>query len=299
MRITLTGSTGFIGKELLQRLAAEGHSLAVLARKRPAGLPGGADFFAWDASQEPFPEEALRGSQAVIHLAGEPVAQRWSADAKRRIRDSRLNGTRRLVEALSTMSHRPEVLVSASAIGFYGDRGDETLAEDAMAGKGFLPDLCVEWERAAKLGEALGIRVVHARIGVVLSADGGALARMLPPFRLGAGGPVGNGQQWMSWIHRADVVELLRWAVMTPAVRGPLNLTAPNPAMNADFAAALGRALHRPAMVPVPTLALRILFGEMAEVVLDSQRVLPRAALRGGFVFRFPELGPALTDLLG
>jgi uncharacterized protein (TIGR01777 family) len=298
MRITLTGATGFLGKPLLRRLAVEGHSLCILARRRPPDLPAGADFHAWDAMNDEFPEAALRGCQAVIHLAGEPVGQRWSREAKRRIRESRLNGTRRLVEALSTMSHRPEVLVAASAIGYYGARGDETLAEDASPGRGFLPELCVEWERGAKLAESLGVRVVRARIGVVLSPDGGALARMLPPFRLGAGGRAGAGRQWMSWIHRSDAVELLRWAVVTREIRGAINLTAPNPAVNAGFAAALGRALHRPAFLPAPAFALRILFGEMAEVVLGSQRVLPRAALEGGFVFQFPELGPALADLL-
>ena len=299
MRITITGATGFIGKALIARYAAESAELLVLARKQPAELPAGTRFFAWDAIADEFPLAALEEVNAVIHLAGEPVAQRWSPEAKRRIRESRLHGTRRLVEALSTISRRPEVLVSASAIGYYGSRGDQALAEDAKSGAGFLAETCVEWEKAAALAEALGIRVVTPRIGIVLSPEGGALAQMLPPFRLGAGGKLASGRQWMSWIHRADLVELIRWCAATPQIRGPVNATAPNPAVNTDFTHELAHALHRPALFPVPAFALRVMFGEMAEVLLSSQRVLPRKAIDQNFAFRFAALGPALSDLLG
>lgn len=299
MRVTITGATGFIGKALIDRYAAEGCELFVLARRQPPGLPTGARFFRWDAISDEFPLEALEESNAVIHLAGEPVAQRWTPEAKRRIRESRSHGTRRLVEALSTISRRPEVLVSASAIGYYGSRGDETLSEESKAGSGFLAETCIEWERAATLAESLGMRVVIPRIGIVLSPEGGALAQMLPPFRLGAGGRLASGRQWMSWIHRADLVELIRWCAATPPVRGPVNATAPNPKMNADFTRMLAQVLRRPALFPVPSFALHIMFGEMAEVLLGSQRVLPRKAIGSNFVFQFAELGPALADLLG
>lgn len=299
MRVTITGATGFIGKALIDRYAAEGCELCVLARKQPAWLPAATHFFRWDAIGDEFPLEALEESNAVIHLAGEPVAQRWTPEVKHRIRESRLHGTRRLVEALSTISRRPEVLVSASAIGYYGSRGDEMLSEESKAGSGFLAETCIEWERAATLAESLGMRVVMPRIGVVLSPEGGALAQMLPPFRLGAGGKLASGRQWMSWIHRTDLIELIRWCVAAPPVGGAVNATAPNPEMNADFTRMLAQALHRPAVFPVPSFALRLMFGEMAEVLLGSQRVLPRKATGANFVFQFAELGPALADLFG
>jgi uncharacterized protein (TIGR01777 family) len=298
MRVVITGATGFIGKALLQRFQNAAWEITAVARKQPADLPAGARFFPWDALSDEFPAPALDRAAAVIHLAGEPVAQRWNAGVKQRIRDSRVTGTRRLVEALSTQSVRPEVLVSASATGYYGDRADEPLPESAKPGKGFLADVSVEWEKTATLAEALGMRVVLARTGIVLSPQGGALAQMLPPFRLGAGGPLGSGKQWMSWIHLHDEVELLFWAATNTAVRGPLNLTAPNPVTNADFGHELGHAVHRPAVLPVPGIALKLMFGEMAEVLLGSQRVLPQKALSLGFSFRYPELAPALADLL-
>lgn len=298
MRVTITGATGFIGKALVARLATEGHQLSVLARKRPASLPAASSFHAWDAINDEFPLEALDGAQAVIHLAGEPVGQRWTVGVKRRIRESREQGTRRLVEALSTMSLRPEVLISASAIGYYGNRGDEELTEDSRPGSDFLARTCIEWEKAARLAESLGMRVVTARLGIVLSRDGGALAQMLPPFRAGAGGRIGSGQQWMSWIHLSDLIDLLRLALTETSLRGAVNLTAPNPARNVTFSRELGRALHRPSFLPVPGFALKLLFGEMAGVLLGGQRVIPKQALARGFRFRFPDLSPALADLL-
>ncbi len=232
-----------------------------------------------------------------MHLAGENVAQRWTGDAKRRIRESRELGTRRLVCALARLPRRPSALVCASAIGYYGSRGDEILTESSAPGAGFLPEVCMAWEREAVAAEALGIRVVRVRIGILLDAGGGALQRMLPPFRLGVGGRLGDGRQWMSWIHRDDLSELFRLAVEKP-IRGPLNAVAPNPLANAGFTRELARAVHRPAVFPAPEFALRLMFGEMSEVLLSSQRVAPNAAASAGFVFRFPHLGPALADLL-
>jgi uncharacterized protein (TIGR01777 family) len=275
MNITISGASGFIGRHLLKSLATAGHSLHALSR--------GAT-----------PVE----SDVVIHLAGEPVAQRWTAAAKRRILESRVAGTRNLVEMLAKLPRRPEALICASAIGYYGSRGDEILTESSAPGSGFLPEVCVAWEREAQAAEAFGIRVVRVRTGLVLDAHGGALPRMLPPFRMGVGGRLGSGRQWMSWIHLEDLTALFQFAVESP-VRGPLNGVAPYPVTNADFTRELARALGRPAVFPVPEFALRLLFGEMADVLLASQRVAPTAAEAAGFRFRFPQLAPALGGLLG
>lgn len=286
MPVTLTGATGFIGKAL--RASIGEAECRILSR---------SGHFQWDPLTGPPPGEALDGARAVIHLAGEPVAQRWSAEAKRRIRDSRVTGTRNLVEGLRRMEHRPEVLVSASAIGYYGSRGDETLTEQSAAGRGFLPDTSVAWETEARAAEDLGIRVVLLRTGIVLGDGGGALQKMLPPFKLGVGGVLGSGAQWMSWIHVDDLVSMALWALENPACGGPLNGTAPNPVTNREFTHALGQALKRPSIFPIPSLALRIMYGEMAEMLLEGQRVLPEAALRGGFAFRYPALDAALRSL--
>jgi uncharacterized protein (TIGR01777 family) len=226
------------------------------------------------------------------------VGQRWTVEAKQRIRESRVVGTRKLVEALATLPRRPEALICASAIGYYGSRGDEILTESSAPGSGFLPEVCVAWEREAQAAEALGIRVVRVRTGVVLAAGGGALARMLPPFRMGVGGRLGSGRQWMSWIHLEDMAALFRFAVESQ-VRGALNGVAPHAVTNSEFTRELAHALGRPAVFPVPEFALRLLFGEMAEVLLASQRVAPGAAQAAGFRFRFPQLAPALAGLLG
>ena len=278
MNITISGASGFIGRHLLKSLAEAGHSLRALSRHAP-------------------PAESLREADVVIHLAGEPLAQRWTAEAKQRIRESRVTGTRHLVEALATFPRRPQALICASAIGYYGSRGDEVLTESSAPGSGFLPELCVAWEREAQAAEAFGLRVVRMRTGLVLHAHGGALVRMLPPFRMGVGGRLGSGRQWMSWIHLEDLAALFQLAVENP-VRGPLNGVAPNPVTNSDFTRELARALRRPAVFPVPEFALRLRFGEMADVLLASQRVAPRAAQAAGFRFRFPQLAPALADLL-
>jgi uncharacterized protein (TIGR01777 family) len=241
----------------------------------------------------------LEGTGAVVHLAGEPVAQRWTRAAKERILTSRAEGTSRLVETLASLVQRPTVLVSASAVGYYGARGDEVLTEQSAPGEGFLSEVCIEWEKAAAKAEDLGIRVVRLRLGVVLGRDGGALAKMLPPFRLGAGGRLGSGDQWMSWIHLDDVVGLIRHAIDSPALSGPVNATAPAPVTNAEFTRVLAAALNRPAVLPVPAFALRLLYGEMSEILLGSQRVMPAAAQSAGFQFRYTDLSRALRNLLG
>ncbi|MCP5116821.1 MAG: TIGR01777 family protein, partial [bacterium] len=244
------------------------------------------------------PADSLRGADAVVHLAGEPVAQRWTPETKRRIRTSRVDGTRTLVEAISKLSERPAVLVAASAIGYYGSRGDEELSEEAPPGEGFLPEICQAWEKETDAAAQLGVRVVKLRVGVVLGLGGGALAQMLTPFRLGLGGRLGSGEQWMSWIHLDDVVGLVRHAIEQSKLEGAVNATAPNPVSNADFTRTLARVLRRPAFFPVPERAIRILFGEMSEILTASQRVVPKAAEAAGFKFSFPDLGTALKNLL-
>lgn len=297
MDITVTGATGLLGTRLARELLAAGHSLHVLGRRRPSGLPSSVRFSEWVASEDEPPPESIAKADAIVHLAGEPVAQRWTTEVKQRIRTSRVDGTRHLVNALTTQSRRPQVLVSASAIGFYGSRGDEILTETARPGDDFLARVALDWERAAEMAESLGIRVVRLRFGMVLG-HGGALAKMLPPFRLGLGGRLSSGKQWVSWIHIEDAIRVILFALDNAAVQGAINATAPNPVTNADFTKELAAALHRPAIFPVPRLVLRMMFGEMADVVLASQRVVPKAALAAGFRFRHAELRPALARLL-
>ena len=297
MNLTLTGASGFIGRRLMKLLASNGHNLHVLSRHAGTNLPPNVRLSVWDALAGPPPEAALRDADAVIHLAGEQVGQRWTAESKRRIRESRVQGTRNLVEAMSKLPDRPRALICASAIGYYGSRGDEILTEASTPGSGFLPEVCLAWEREAAAAEQSGARVVRLRIGVVLARHGGALGRMLPPFRMGAGGRLASGRQWMSWIHLDDLCEMFRFAVEQP-LRGAMNGVAPDPVTNAEFTRALASALHRPAIFPVPAFALRALFGEMSEVLLSSQRVSPKGAEQAGFRFRYPQLGAALADLL-
>jgi hypothetical protein len=297
MKALITGGTGLVGRALIEKL----QDPVVLSRDPArAGRNGGVGrAVRWDPASGPAPLEALRGIEAVFNLAGEPVAEgRWTEEKKRRIRDSRIVGTRNLVAGLRALDRRPEVLVSASAVGYYGDRGDDELDEASPAGGGFLAEVCAEWEREALAAEALGVRVVCVRIGIVLARSGGALARMLGPFRMGAGGRLGSGRQWMPWIHVDDVVGVLVHAGRTATVRGAMNAVSPHPVTNAEFTRALGRALRRPAFLPVPKAALRIAFGEMSEILMASQRVLPRAAERTGFGFRHPELDGALAAAL-
>ncbi|MGH9661827.1 MAG: TIGR01777 family oxidoreductase [Bryobacteraceae bacterium] len=278
MQVALTGGTGFIGRRLVERLRQAGHAPLLLRR---------GDF---DALERDKPG-------AVVHLAGEPIAQRWTAAAKVRIRDSRVAGTRRLVEAMSTLSPRPRTLVCASAIGYYGNRGEEVLTESSAPGDGFLPATCREWEAQAEIAESLGMRVVRLRTGIVLGRGGGALEKMLPPFRMCAGGRLGSGRQWMSWIHIDDLTGLILHALEHP-LTGPLNGVAPNPVTNAEFTCLLGRALRRPAVLPAPAFGLRFILGEMAQILLDSTRVLPKAAEAGGYRFTYPTLDAALAHLI-
>jgi len=298
MNITVTGATGFIGNRLVHELLRAGHSIHALGRKRNEGLPPAVSFSEWSSTETEPPAESLATADAIVNLAGEPVAQRWTPEVKRRIRSSRVDGTRNLVKALAKQSNRPRVLVCASAIGYYGSRGDEVLSEPSAPGGDFLAQVVIDWEQAAREAEALGIRVVSLRFGVVLGKDGGALAKMLPPFKLGVGGRLASGQQWMSWIHVDDVIGLIQFSLEDSAARGPMNATSPHPVTNAEFTRELASALHRPAIFPVPRFALKTLFGEMAEVILGSQRVIPQATQSAGFQFQYPELRPALVRLL-
>jgi uncharacterized protein (TIGR01777 family) len=296
VRAVVTGATGWIGRALCARLEGP----AVLARDPAAArrLPGVAEAWSWDAETE-VPDEALAGADVLFHLAGEPIAAgRLGPEHRRRIVVSRVEGTRRLVAALARAARGPRVLVHASAVGFYGSRGDEPLDEGARPGEGFLADVCRRWEAEARAAEAAGIRVVSLRIGIVLGRGGGALARMAPPFRLGLGGPLGSGRQWVPWVHLDDVVGLALHAAATAGLRGPVNTVAPKPATNAELTRALGRVLRRPAVLPVPGFALRLALGGLADEVLASARVVPAAALRSGYRFRFEELEPALRDAL-
>ena len=298
MRTVVTGGTGLIGRSLLRRLPVPA---VVLSRaEKPAARPAGAgEVVRWDPLGGPPPPQALRGAEVVFNLMGEPAADgRWTAERKRRIRDSRVVGTRNLVAGLAALDRRPRVLVSASAVGYYGDRGDEILDEGSSRGEGFLADVCVDWEREAMAAERLGVRVVCVRIGLVMTPEGGALGKMLPAFRLGAGGRLGSGRQWMPWIHVDDVVGLLLHASARESLRGAINGTAPAPATNVEFTDALGRALHRPALLPVPEFALRVAFGEMSGMLMASQRALPKRALESGYAFAHSGLDGALRALL-
>ncbi len=277
MKVVITGGSGFIGRAIAERLRVGGHTVTAVSLRTP---PGPAFF---------------TGCDAVVHLAGEPVAQRWTGAAKQRIMDSRVQGTRTLIAALR--QHPPPVLVSASAIGYYGSRGDEILTEDSQPGADFLGQVAVAWEQEARAAEQFGVRVVTPRIGAVLGRGGGALPKMALPFRFGVGGRLGNGKQWTSWIHLDDLIALVEFSIMTTAVRGAVNAVAPNPVTNADFTRALAAALHRPAIFPVPAAVLKLVLGEMSQVVLASQRVIPEAALRAGFQFRFTEVGDALRQI--
>lgn len=304
MRVTVTGATGLIGTRLVAALARRGDEVTVLSRdpaRARERLGSGIHAERWDALHEPAPASALAGRDGVIHLAGEPVAQRWTASAKERIRTSRESGTANLVAGLRSADPRPRVLVSASAVGYYGPRGDEEVTEAEPPGEDFLAQVCVAWERAAQAAGELGMRVAIVRTGIVLDPHGGALAKMLPPFKAGVGGPVAGGGQWMPWIHVDDLVGLYVAALDGAGGdwSGPLNGSAPAPATNRDFSKALGRALGRPALAPVPRFALRALYGEMEEIVTTGQRAVPSRPLALGYGFTHPELDEALRSALG
>jgi uncharacterized protein (TIGR01777 family) len=303
MRVLITGATGTIGLALADALRARGDQVVALSRDPERGqrvLGDGAEVYGWaDPTGEPPPAESLRGSDAVVHLLGEPIAQRWSDDAKRRIRDSRIKSTQQLVQALSGLSdgERPSVLVSQSAVGYYGPRGDAPLDEQSSAGHDFLAEIVVAWERAAAAAPS-GMRVVYTRTGVVLSSSGGALAKMLPFFKLGIGGPVAGGKQYVPWIHLDDVIGGLICSMDEGGATGPVNLTAPRPVTNGELSSALGHVLGRPAVLPVPGLAVKLLYGEMAEIVTGGQRALPARLTELGYDFRHTEIEAALADVL-
>ncbi len=296
MFLTISGATGFIGRRLLKLFPADQHALVVLARKNPRLNPL-IHYGHWDPTAAEPSRELLDRADAVIHLAGEPVSQRWTPEVKIAIRDSRILGTRNLVSAIGKLRHRPKTLVCASAVGIYGDRGDDVLTENAKPASGFLPDVCAEWEAEADKAQDYGVRVVKIRIGIALGADGGALAAMAPLFRWGVGGRLGSGKQWMSWIHVDDLAQMIQFAVQNESVSGVLNGVAPNPVTNAEFTRQLAGALHRPALFPAPEFGVKLLYGEMAQILFASQRVQPKAALAAGFNFRYSELRPALDAI--
>lgn len=303
MRVTVTGASGLIGSRLLKALLERGDEVTVLSRdpqRAQARLGGSVRCEGWEPAREAAPAGSLAGREAVVHLAGENIAQRWSEQAKRAIRDSRVTGTRNLVDGIErcAASERPRVLVSASAIGYYGAHNDEPIDEEAPPGGDFLAETCAAWEQQAQGAERSGVRVVRMRNGVVLDARGGALAKMLRPFKLGVGGPVGSGRQYIAWVHVEDVVGMMLAALSDESWEGAVNATAPEPVTNRVFSKALGRALHRPALLPVPELALRALYGEMAQIVTTGARVLPARALVLGYRFRHPQLEQALRSAL-
>jgi len=282
MKIIVTGASGLIGSHLTKFLGNQGHTVVPVSLRNPATQL-----------------TSINSADAVVHLAGESIADRWTAEKMLRIRESRLTSTRLLSETLSKLDHRPKVLICASAIGFYGNRGDETLDERSSQGSGFLADLCRQWEAATVPAKEAGIRVVNLRLGIVLSKKGGALAKMLLPFQMGAGGEIGDGKQYMSWIDIDDAVAAIYHAITNQSLQGAVNAVAPHPVTNKEFTAALGKALHRPAIIPVPGFALRLLFGAMAdEMLLSGQKVMPAELQASGFKFRYPDIELSLQHVL-
>lgn len=301
MHVLVTGATGFIGRALVSSLLRRGHTVTAWVRNpdRARALVGG-DVALLDAADDAALARTMATVDGVINLAGEPVAlTRWTTKRKASLTASRVDTTRRLVDAIADARRRPAVLVSASAIGIYGDAGDVECPENALAGTGFLAELCVAWEQEARRAEGLGVRVAIPRIGVVLGAEGGALGPMLPTFRLGLGGPIAGGRQWLSWIHLTDMIEVLLALLEDDRWSGPVNAVAPGAARNADFARALGAAVGRPAFLPVPGVALKLALGEGAQVVTASQHVVPARLMAGGFAFAHPTLDGALGEILG
>lgn len=301
MRVVITGGTGLIGRALAAELAGAGHEVVVTSRSPGSvrGLPAGVEPVEWDTASAGRLAALIDGADAVVHLVGEGIADgRWTAERKRRILDSRVRSTAAVVEAMAAVGSRPGVLLQSSAVGYYGARGDEEITEESGPGDGFLADVCVAWEEASAPAGDLGVRRVVLRTGLVLSMDGGALPPMALPFKLFVGGPVASGRQWMPWIHEEDEVGATRFLLEEPSASGPYNLTAPEPARNRDFGRALGRALRRPSLLPVPALALRLLYGEMATLLTGGQRAVPRRLEQAGYTFRHPDLAAALADLL-
>jgi len=301
MKILVTGSSGLVGTALVSALARGGHTVCRLVRPQSAGGEGAKEGFvvAWNPATGELGGAGV-GADAVVNLAGASIADgRWTAERKALLRSSRIDTTRALVGALTKMNARPSVLVSASAIGYYGDRGDETLTEDSKPGGDFLAGLAQEWEAEALKAEALGIRVVLPRFGIILAREGGALPKMMLPFKIGVGGKLGSGRQWMSWVTLEDVIGILRFAIENPPVRGAINIVSPQPLQNVEFTKVLAKAMRRPALFPAPTFALRLALGEMADaLLLSSQRVLPRAIEKLGHRFLHSDLPTALKSLV-
>ena len=301
MRLILTGGTGFIGNALRESLVQKGHEVVVFTRQSSRENQPGlrTRYVYWNPPQGGAWERELEGMDGILNLAGEPIAgRRWTTEQKQKILESRAAATQGLVNAVKNAKRKPYFLLSASAVGYYGPHGDEELTEEAPHGRDFLAQVCQAWEAHALRAEDFGIRVVRLRIGIVLEKGGGALGKMLAPFRLGLGGPLGTGEQWMSWIHRDDLVGLVHFLLEKKEIRGAVNGTAPHPVRMKEFSQALGRALHRPAFFPVPGFALKILLGEMADMLLTGQRVRPKRVLEAGYSFKFPQLEMALREIL-
>ncbi|MSR78017.1 MAG: TIGR01777 family protein [Candidatus Omnitrophica bacterium] len=302
MKIIVAGGTGFVGKPLLSALLDGGHTVILLTRnsghfQNASGSK--LQLQTWDAQSTGDWTKQLEGADAVINLTGEGVAgKRWTAAQKKILLRSRIDSTHALVQALSQTTSKPKVLINASAIGYYGNIPAGNITETSAKGTGFLADLCDQWEKEALTAEALGIRVVRLRIGIVLERDGGALNKMLLPFKVGAGGPVGSGKQWLSWIHRDDLVAIILYALENPELSGAVNGTAPAPVTMKEFASSLGKALHRPAFLPVPGFVIKLLLGEMSSMLLDGQRALPEKLSKLEFRFKYPDLSGALKSIL-
>jgi len=296
MKILISGSHGLVGTALIKSLASEGHEILRLVRYAPSSVQENE----WSPDRYSIALARLEGFDAVVHLAGESIAEgRWTDEKKKRIRESRVKGTRLLGDALANLSQPPKTFVCASAIGYYGDRGDEILTEASAPGNDFLSAVCVEWERATALASEKGIRVVNCRFGIILDANGGALKKMLPPFRMGVGGKIGSGKQWMSWIALDDVVRGIKFALANDSIRGPVNFVAPAPVANARFTKTLGKVLSRPTLFPIPAFGVRLLFGEMADaLLLSSQRVAPTVLQTSNFLFLYSQLEAALRHAL-
>jgi uncharacterized protein (TIGR01777 family) len=300
MRVIITGGTGLIGRALAADLTKDGHETIVLSRRpeRATGLPAGARVERWDARTAQGWGSLADGADALVNLTGENIAGRWTASRKRRIRESRLNAGRTVVQVVELAGVKPRVVIQASGVGYYGPRGDEEIVEEESPGSDFLGQLAIEWEASTAPVERMDVRRAVIRSGAVLSTEGGAFPPMLLQSRLFLGGPLGSGRQWLPWIHMADEVRAIRFLIEDERAQGPFNLVAPNPLTSAEFNRVLGRVMRRPAFMPVPAFALRLLAGEMSTVLLDGQRAVPRRLLDLGFAFRFPNAEEALRDLL-
>jgi len=296
MKILVSGSHGLVGSALIESLKKDQHDVFNLVRYAPRDQSE----IEWSPERYSIAISLIEGFDAVVHLAGESIAEgRWTDEKKKRIRESRTKGTQLLSDALANLSQPPKTFISASAIGYYGNRGDELLTEQSAPGDDFLSEICLAWEKATSLATEKGIRTVNARFGIILDKEGGALAKMLPPFRMGVGGRIGSGKQWMSWIALDDIVEGIKFALANDSLQGPVNFVAPNPVTNAEFTKALGRALSRPTIFPIPAFGVRLVFGEMADaLLLASQRVVPERLKLGGYEFQYSRLDTALQHVL-